>query len=187
MVSSVELSRQPGRSHPDRGQRRQQRVARRHLLRGEGGHPVPVRRRRIRHRGRYRALHAELESEAAIAGLTNGTAYTFTVAATNATGDSPVSATSAPVVPATTPGKVSRFSVMVRGTVAVTAWSAPANGGTAITGYRVTVNEKARSVGDTTHKLVLKKLKPGVYKVQVAARNALGYGRSSVTAKFRVK
>ena len=91
------------------------------------------------------------------------------------------------MVPTTTPGKVSRFPVMVRGTMAVIAWSAPANGGTAITGYRVTVNEKARSVGDTTHKLVLKKLKPGVYKVQVAARNALGYGRSSVTAKFRVK
>jgi hypothetical protein len=35
--------------------------------------------------------------------------------------------------------------------------------------------------------LVLRKLKPGVYKVRVAARNGLGYGRSSVTVKFSVK
>jgi hypothetical protein len=126
-------------------------------------------------------------TSATITGLTNGTTYTFTVAATNATGDSQVSATSTPVVPATTPGKVSRFPVKVRGTKAVITWSAPANGGTAITGYCVTVNGKARSVGGTTHKLVLKKLKPGVYKVQVAARNALGYGRSSVNVKFRVR
>lgn len=47
----------------------------------------------------------------AVPGLTNGTAYTFTVVATNEAGDSAVSATSAPVTPYGAPG--------TRGTVAL--------------------------------------------------------------------
>ncbi|WP_180935032.1 fibronectin type III domain-containing protein [Nocardioides ungokensis] len=75
----------------------------------------------------------------------------------------------------------------VHGNKAVIAWSSPVDGGSAITGYLVTVNGKARSVAATAHRLVLTKLKPGVYKVQVAARNVLGYGPGSVTVKFRVE
>ncbi|MDP9905360.1 fibronectin type III domain-containing protein [Arthrobacter bambusae] len=76
-----------------------------------------------------------------ITGLTNGTAYTFTVTATNAIGTSPASAASAAVTPtagATAPAAPTGVTATAGNASATVTWTAPANGGSAITSYAVT-------------------------------------------------
>ena len=75
----------------------------------------------------------------------------------------------------------------VDGRKAVIKWAAPGDGGSPLTGYRVTVNGKTRTTGPSVHKLVLKKLRPGRYKVKVAAINAVGVGPASDITKFRIR
>ncbi len=76
---------------------------------------------------------------ATVTGLTNGTAYTFTVTATNAIGTSPPSAVSNTVTPATVPGVPTKAVASLVGAQVVVSWTAPAsNGGSPITGYTVT-------------------------------------------------
>ncbi|MBL0290251.1 MAG: fibronectin type III domain-containing protein [Betaproteobacteria bacterium] len=69
-----------------------------------------------------------------VMGLANGTAYTFTVTATNAVGTGPASAASAAVTPATVPGAPTAVTA-TRGNGQVTVgFTAPASdGGSAIT------------------------------------------------------
>jgi trimeric autotransporter adhesin len=71
-----------------------------------------------------------------VTGLTNGTAYTFTVTATNAFGSS-TSASSASVTPATVPSTPSAPTATRGDTSVALSWTAPANGGSAITDYVV--------------------------------------------------
>ena len=75
-----------------------------------------------------------------VGGLTNGTAYTFTVAATNSVGTGSVSAASAPVtpVPATVPSQVTGVSAVAGNASANLSWTAPPDGGATITSYTVT-------------------------------------------------
>jgi hypothetical protein len=75
-----------------------------------------------------------------VTGLTNGTAYTFTVTATNGVGTSPASAASSPVTPAppTAPGAPTNVIASAGSASAQLSWTAPANGGSAITSYTVT-------------------------------------------------
>jgi hypothetical protein len=74
-----------------------------------------------------------------VIGLTNGTAYTFTVVATNGAGPSLPSTASSPVTPMTVPGKLTAVFATAGNGSAVVAWTAPSsNGGSAITGYTVT-------------------------------------------------
>jgi hypothetical protein len=74
-----------------------------------------------------------------VTGLTNGTAYTFKVKATNVIGSSVDSSPSASVTAATVPGAPTISSVMANvGKSATSGWTAPASdGGSAITGYTV--------------------------------------------------
>ncbi|MDP5089027.1 MAG: fibronectin type III domain-containing protein, partial [Saprospiraceae bacterium] len=74
-----------------------------------------------------------------VSGLTNGTAYTFTVVATNAVGPSIVSAASVAVIPATVPDAPTSIVATAGNAQASVTFIAPVNtGGNAITGYTVT-------------------------------------------------
>ena len=77
-------------------------------------------------------------TSATVSGLTNGTAYTFTVTATNAVGTSVASAPSAPVTPRTVPDAPTGVSASAGNASATVTWIAPFDGGSALTGYTVT-------------------------------------------------
>jgi hypothetical protein len=124
-----------------------------------------------------------------VTGLTNGTAYTFTVAATNAAGTGPDSAASAAVTPSAGPTVPDAPTAVVGApgnhTVAL-AWNAPAsNGGSAITGYRVTpyiggVAQTAQLTGSSSPSYTVNNLTNGTaYTFAVAAINAIGTGANS--------
>ncbi|MGH9206337.1 MAG: fibronectin type III domain-containing protein, partial [Acidimicrobiales bacterium] len=77
---------------------------------------------------------------ATIARLTNGTAYTFTVSATNAVGTGSASSPSNSVTPTapTPPGAPTGVSASAGNGSASVNWTAPPNGGSPITSYTVT-------------------------------------------------
>ena len=79
-------------------------------------------------------------TSATIGGLTNGTAYTFTVSAANAIGPGPGSAASNSVTPTapTAPGAPTGVSGTAGNGSVTINWTAPPNGGSAITSYAVT-------------------------------------------------
>jgi hypothetical protein len=121
-----------------------------------------------------------------ISGLTNGTAYTFTVVARSVVGPGPASAPSASVTPATKPGTPTGVTASARSGGAQVAWNAPSsNGGSAIIVYTVTLSGGGRTVsailtmtpGSPTAPLTVavSGLTNGVaYSVSVSATNALG-------------
>ena len=126
---------------------------------------------------------------AQVTGLTNGTAYTFTVAATNAVGTGADSAASAPVTPragATAPGAPTAVSGHAGdGSVALT-WTAPSDdGGAAITSYRVTpyagaTAQAAIDTGSASTSATVPGLTNGTaYTFEVAATNSAGTGPDS--------
>jgi hypothetical protein len=80
-----------------------------------------------------------------VTGLTNGTAYTFTVTATNGAGTTSAasSASSAvtPSAPVVSPGSPTGVAATAGDAQATVSWTAPtSNGGAAITGYTVTAS-----------------------------------------------
>src|SRR5258708_15498711 len=74
-----------------------------------------------------------------VTGLSNGTAYTFTVAATNATGTGSASSASNSVTPVGPPGPPTAVSATAGNGHATVRWTAPSsNGGSALSHYTVT-------------------------------------------------
>ena len=122
-----------------------------------------------------------------VTGLSNGTTYRFTVTATNAVG-STASALSAPLtLPATVPGAPT-IGTPTRGNGSATVrWTAPNNGGSAITGYSVrgvntagTTVGLLRPAGAAATSLVVTGLTNGqAYRFSVTATNAVGTGAPS--------
>ncbi len=107
--------------------------------------------------------------------LTNGTAYTFTVTATNGVGTGPASSHSNSVTPATVPGAPAIGTVTPGNTQATVYFTAPAsNSGSAITGYTVTSSSGQTGKGAKSP-ITVKGLTNGdSYSFTVTATNRIG-------------
>ena len=122
-----------------------------------------------------------------VTGLTNGTTYTFTVAAKNANGTGPQSVASGAVTVGAPVAPTGVTAVPGNGS-AVVSWTAPANNGSAITGYVVTpyvgsVAQPARTFNSTATTQTVTGLTNGTtYTFTVAAKNANGTGPQSVAS-----
>ena len=122
-------------------------------------------------------------------GLTNGTAYTVDVAATNALGTGAASDKTAAVTPRTVPGAPTSVSATPGNQLVHVGWAVPASdGGTAVTGYVVRVFAgdptpvKTLTADATATSLDITQLTNGTaYTVDVAATNAAGTGAASDT------
>lgn len=120
-----------------------------------------------------------------VTGLTNGTAYTFVVTATNAVGTSSASAPSSPVVPAGRPGRAGEVAATRGDRSATVRWSPADPNGSPVTGYTVTVSPGGATVavGPQQTSAVVTGLSNGVaYTFSVTATNGVGDGLTSTTA-----
>jgi hypothetical protein len=114
-------------------------------------------------------------------GLSNGTAYIFTVTASNAAGTGPASAASVPVTPRTVPGAPTSLAATPGNERATVSWSASIDdGGSPITGYRVTTAPGSRGCTVTVTACILTGLiNDRSYAVTVVATNAAGASLAS--------
>ncbi|TMV47660.1 hypothetical protein FE783_21675 [Paenibacillus mesophilus] len=112
-------------------------------------------------------------------GLTNGTAYTFTVVATNGVGQSVPSAPSTSVTPiaaATVPGAPTGVTAVAGSGQATISFTAPSSdGGSAITGYTVTSNPGGLTASGSGSPITVTGLTYGTaYTFTVVATNGVG-------------
>ena len=127
-----------------------------------------------------------------VTGLTNGTAYSFTVSAYNEAGTGAPSERSLVVTPTGplaapgVPGAPAIAKVTASNSSATLSWTAPASdGGAAITGYQVrsysgTTLTKTQSVPSTSSSVTVTGLTNGrAYTFDVSAINAVGTGAPS--------
>ncbi len=121
-----------------------------------------------------------------VTGLTNGTAYTFTVTATNSVGTGAASSDSAPVTPSaapTAPGAPTGVVAVPGDGQATVSWTAPSNGGSPITSYTVTSSPGAVVVDSGTSSVTVTGLTDGTaYTFTVTATNAIGTGPASAAS-----
>jgi hypothetical protein len=117
-----------------------------------------------------------------VSGLTNGTAYQFSVTATNVNGTGPASLLSAPVTPATLPGAPTAVTAAPGETSAVISWSAAATNGATIGSYTATSSPDGLTCSWTSGPLscLVTGLTPWtVYTFTVTATNGVGMGPAS--------
>jgi uncharacterized protein (TIGR02145 family) len=116
-----------------------------------------------------------------LAGLTNGTAYTFTVVATNVNGNSSPSSPSNSVTPSTVPGAPTiGTATRGNGQATVTFTTPASNGGSAITGYTVISSPGGIIATGTGSPIIVTGLTNGIaYTFTVTATNANGTGPAS--------
>lgn len=122
------------------------------------------------------------QTSATVAGLRNGTTYTFSVTATNDYGTGPPSNPSEPVTPVSAPDAPVITGVTPADSAVTVSWSAPFNEGSPITRYTVTSNPPvaAVNVGGNTTTATVSGLSNGTsYTFTVTATNALGTGPPS--------
>jgi hypothetical protein len=125
-----------------------------------------------------------------VTGLTNGTSYTFTVAAFNSVGNGPDSA-AATAIPTTTVADAPQPASAIRGNQQLTVnWTVPTyNGGLAIDSYQVQVFSGATLVrtvtvaGAATNSTIVSTLNNGTaYTFRIAAHNSAGNSADAVTS-----
>jgi hypothetical protein len=118
-----------------------------------------------------------------VTGLSNGSSYTFTVRATNAVGDGPVSAPSAAVVPAAVPSVPTGVRATPDNASAHVSWNATASGGSALRGYLVESSPGGLSCRTTTATVcTVSGLTNGTsYTFTVTASNDVGDARSAAS------
>lgn len=129
---------------------------------------------------------------AMVNGLTNGTAYTFTVTATNAAGAGPPSAPSNSVTPvATVPGQVMNVKAVGGDAQATVTFFTPVDdGGSPITAYRVTpylgaIAQTPITFNSTaTTQVVTGLMNNKSYTFRVAAKNLVGLGPDSTPSNL---
>jgi hypothetical protein len=120
-----------------------------------------------------------------ITGLTNGATYTFKVSGFNAIGTGPATTFAALIVGAPTPpAGVTAVTGVGQATV---SWIAPADNGSAITGYVVTpylglVAQAPMTFASAAVSQIITGLTPGTYTFKVAAVNVRGTGNRSTTS-----
>lgn len=120
-----------------------------------------------------------------VTGLTNGTAYTFSVVARNAAGSSVPSTPSAPVTPGGVPSAPLGVTATPGNGQVVVSWQAPVEqGGSAISGYVVTSSTPGRSCTTTgaTTCTVTGLTNGSPYTFTVIARNAQGESAPSAAS-----
>ena len=120
-----------------------------------------------------------------VSGLTNGTSYTFTVRATNASGPSLSSIASNPVTPADVPGAPAGVTAVSGKSSATVSWTAAATNGAPITGYTVTSSPASGGCTWTSGPLgcTVSGLTPAAsYSFRVTATNSEGTGPGASSA-----
>ncbi|WP_338552082.1 S-layer homology domain-containing protein [Paenibacillus sp. KS-LC4] len=114
-------------------------------------------------------------------GLTNGQAYTFTVIASNRSGDSPASVATDAVTPMTYPDEPTGVTATAGNGEATVSFAAPVNdGGSAITGYTVTSNPGGVTASGTGSPIKVTDLaNDTAYTFTVIAINEVGNSAAS--------
>lgn len=127
-------------------------------------------------------------TSATITGLTNGTTYQFVVRARNSVGlgDWSAAATATPTALVTVPGAPGDLQAVQGAGNVYLSWSAPADGGAAITGYTVYYKAVAGSSWETTPSTLTWVTVMGLtngteYEFKVLASNSEGPGPFSTT------
>lgn len=124
-----------------------------------------------------------------VTGLTNGTAYTFTVVATNGVGNSSPSAASNSVTPLTTPDAPTSLVGTTGNTQVQIAFTVGSDGGAAITNYEYSTDDGSTwqvfSPAVTSSPVTITGLTNGTpYKVQLRAVNSVGSGAASSSLRI---
>jgi hypothetical protein len=130
-------------------------------------------------------------TETTISGLTAGASYTFTVQAANGSGSGAASSASNSItIPtgSTVPGAPTAVTAGARNGAVALSWTAPSDGGSPITGYKVTTFEGATELGSASvsgsaTSATVESLSNGaVYTFKVTAANANGNGAASAAS-----
>ncbi len=124
-----------------------------------------------------------VSSPITITGLTNGTAYTFIVVATNATGPGPSSVVSNSVTPAGLPVAPSTVTATAGNGQATVGFSGAVNNGSTITSYTVTSNPGGLTASGASSPLTVTGLTNGTpYTFTVTATNSVGTSTASAAS-----